>query len=502
MQPNEVVTNDVLDSPHDEEEDVDASVILKKLRLSNKNSLLIAHLNVNSIRNKLEALKCLISKNIDILITAETKIDETLPTNQFLIDGFMPPLRADRNRHGGGLLIYIKEGVPAKEVSTSSLTSKEIEIKVIEINLHKIKWLLIGIYRPPSQSEKFFFEEISKNMEHYFTNYENFLVVGDFNLGEENSILKDFMNSWNLENVLKKPTCFKSDSPTCIDLILTSDTTRLKNTTTIETGLSDFHVMIATALKGNFRKRGPRIIIYRDYDKFNNSVFRAELQEELTSNSDGNQDFTNVNRITKQVLDKHAPCKKKYVRAIDGPFMSKELRNANMKRTRLKNRFNKNRTKENWTAFKKQRNFCVKLLRQNKSSYYNRLDPNVVSENKKFWKTVKPLFSNKIQGSASITLLENDVVESDDTRVAEILNDYFVDITKTLGVACEEDSTNLDIPSQDTLQTTFQRFQCHPSIVKIRATVNSAQSFSFHQISVQEMFNQLMKLDPKKASPQ
>ena len=258
------------------------------------------------------------------------------------------------------------------------------------------------------------------------------------------------MNSCHLENVVKKPTYFKSDSQTCIDLILTSDTTRLKNTTTIETGLSDFHVMIATALKGSFRKRGPRIITYRDYNKFNNSVFRAELQEELTSNSDGNQDFTTVKRISKKVLDRHAPCKKKYVRANDGPFMTKDLRKANMKRTRLKNRFNKNRTHENWTAFKKQRNFCVKLLRQNKGSYYNQLDPKVVSDNKKFWKTVKPLFSNKIQGSASITLLEDDVVESDDTGVAEILNGYFVDITKTLGVACEEDSTNLDISSQDT----------------------------------------------------
>ena len=178
-------------------------------------------------------------------------------------------------------------------------------------------------------------------MEHYFTNYENFFIVGDFNLGEENSTLKDFMNSCNLENVVKKPTCFKSDSPTRIDLILTSDTTRLKNTTTIETGLSDFHVMIATALKGSFRERGPRIITYRDYNKFNNSVFRAELQEELTSNSNGNQDFTTVNGVSKKVLDRHAPCKKKYVRANDGPFMTKELRKANMKLTRLKNRFNK-----------------------------------------------------------------------------------------------------------------------------------------------------------------
>ena len=138
-------------------------------------------------------------------------------------------------------------------------------------------------------------------------------------------------------------------------MILTSDTTRL---------------------------RGPRIITYRDYNKFNNSVFRAKLLEKLTSNSDGNQDFANVNRISKKVLDKHAPCKKKYVRANDGPFMTKELRKAIMKRTRLKNRFNKNKTNENWTAFQTQRNFCVKLLRQNKRSYYNRLDPKVVSDSK------------------------------------------------------------------------------------------------------------------------
>ena len=155
----------------------------------------------------------------------------------------------------------------------------------------------------------------------------------------------------------------------------------------------------------------------------------TELLEELTSNSDDNQDFANVNRISKKVLDKHAPCKKKYVRANDGPFMTKELRKANMKRTRLKNRFNKNKTNENWTAFKKQR----KILRQtspSKRSYYNRLDPKVVSDSKKFWRTVKPLFLNRIEGSASFTLLENDVVESDNTRVAEILNDILLMLPK------------------------------------------------------------------------
>ena len=98
--------------------------------------------------------------------------------------------------------------------------------------------------------------------------------------------------------------------------------------------------------------------MYRDYNKFNNSDFRAELLEELTSNSDGNQDFANVNRISKKVLDKHAPCKKKYVRANDGPFMTKDLRKANMKRTRLKNRFNKNKTNETGLLLKNKETFA------------------------------------------------------------------------------------------------------------------------------------------------
>ena len=63
----------------------------------------------------------------------------------------MPPIRADTNWNGGGLLIFIKEGMPATEVPLLSSTTKEIEAKAIELNLKKIKRLLVGIYRPPPQ---------------------------------------------------------------------------------------------------------------------------------------------------------------------------------------------------------------------------------------------------------------------------------------------------------------------------------------------------------------
>ena len=61
--------------------------ILKNTRVKNKKGLVIAYLNINSIRNKIEPLKLMVSKYVDILTVAETKIDETF-TSQFVIEGF------------------------------------------------------------------------------------------------------------------------------------------------------------------------------------------------------------------------------------------------------------------------------------------------------------------------------------------------------------------------------------------------------------------------------
>ena len=76
----------------------------------------MAHLNINSIRNKIEDLKTLIAQNVDILAVSETKLDESFPTSQFLIDGFKKPFLYDKNANGGGILVYIRDKVPANEI--------------------------------------------------------------------------------------------------------------------------------------------------------------------------------------------------------------------------------------------------------------------------------------------------------------------------------------------------------------------------------------------------
>ena len=77
---------------------------LKSLRIANLNRVIIAQININSIRNKFDALVSGIRGNVDILMTSETKIDDSSPTRQFLINGYTAPHRLDGNSIGGGIL--------------------------------------------------------------------------------------------------------------------------------------------------------------------------------------------------------------------------------------------------------------------------------------------------------------------------------------------------------------------------------------------------------------
>ena len=83
---------------------------VNNLRIKNINKIIIATLNVNSIRGKFERLKTIISGNIDILVITESYF----PSAQFLLDGFYPPYRLDRDKYVGGILIYVREDIPGK----------------------------------------------------------------------------------------------------------------------------------------------------------------------------------------------------------------------------------------------------------------------------------------------------------------------------------------------------------------------------------------------------
>ena len=59
---------------------------------------------------------------LDILITTETKLEDTFPVSQFHVDGFSKPYRLDWNRNVGGVIIYVREDIPSKNSQKTCFT--------------------------------------------------------------------------------------------------------------------------------------------------------------------------------------------------------------------------------------------------------------------------------------------------------------------------------------------------------------------------------------------
>ena len=111
-------------------------------------------------------------------------------------------------KNGSGLLLYINEDIPGKLINSYDFKEGS-EIIVFEFSISKKKWLLLGNYKPPSQNELSFINEIKLSLNFFSSSYENFLFSGDFNLSTENPNFKNLLTSFDLESLIKIPTCYK-----------------------------------------------------------------------------------------------------------------------------------------------------------------------------------------------------------------------------------------------------------------------------------------------------
>ena len=223
--------------------------------------------------NKFDFLVDSLNNYIDILLIVETKLDDSFPMNQFRIDGFQL-YYLDRCSHGGGLILYIRDNIPAKELKQYKLPNV-IEAIIIEINLWKRKWMLCGNYNPHKGRISYHLENISKLLDFYLSKYDNILSPGDFSCEEKANFINDFLCTNNLKHLVKKPRCFKNvNNPSIIDFILTNKNNIFYHTDVLETGLSDFHKLVFTILKSSYIKLKWKVITYRCFKSFDVEALR------------------------------------------------------------------------------------------------------------------------------------------------------------------------------------------------------------------------------------
>ena len=102
---------------------------------------------------------------------------------------------------------------------------------------------------------------------------------------------------------------------------------------TMKIGVSDFQKMVIIV----YKKQKPKIIYYRNYKTFNANLFKEELNIELLTIGNNNAELPQfTNTALSIILDKDASVKRKYIHVNNSAFMTKDLRAAMVKRSKLR----------------------------------------------------------------------------------------------------------------------------------------------------------------------
>ena len=373
---------------------------LSKLRSKYSKNLLFAHVNINSFRNKYDYIHGILAQNLlDFLAISETKLDGSFTNQQFACDGFNM-YRNDSTSTSGGLAAYIRNDIPHRRRVDLESCEYDVQTLVIECLVRKEKWIVVACYKLPRIKNYQFVECISKICSSILSESSDVIIMGDFNVNMmcDNIVTQQICDIYDLYNIIDEPTCFKSQKGTLIDPVLVSHKKRILSSFNITCGASDWHNLVGCVTRIHMPRQIPTRIIYRSYKKFNDQSFQDDVGHipfHVTEVFDDIDDqYWAYSKLLGDVLDEHAPLKKKTIRKNQVPYMNGNLRREIFYRNNLKNRYFRNRTNINWHKYKKQRNKVVGLRRSAIRAYFDKKCKSG-SQSKHFWDTVKPFMTDK-----------------------------------------------------------------------------------------------------------
>uniref|UniRef100_A0A1W7R6J3 Putative reverse transcriptase n=1 Tax=Aedes albopictus TaxID=7160 RepID=A0A1W7R6J3_AEDAL len=239
-----------------------------------KDKLNVSHINVQSLCarkcSKFEELKRIVSDSkIDIACFTETWMDSSISDSMINIPGFNV-IRNDRNRHGGGICIYVKKGLAYRMVKKSIVCvddySTKTEYLIIEILIGNDRLLLAVYYNPPEVDCS---DLLCSHFEEYSVRFSSTYFIGDFNTDpfkhtRRSSRFNDVVDNMSFERINSEPTFFYNTGSSLLDLFLTDTPDSVLKFSQISLpGISKHDLLFASLNFSN--KDGETGYWYRDY---------------------------------------------------------------------------------------------------------------------------------------------------------------------------------------------------------------------------------------------
>ena len=301
----------------------------------------IAHININSLAGFkfAEVQMWLSSALFDLLIITETKLDETFPNSQFVIQGFHL-LRKDRNMHGGGVIMYIRNGIIFQRMKHLETNCIGIESIAVKFKLGRSWLTIIGIYRPPSLLKTQWKSEISNLVEASSCNGQSVFILGDFNCDllqpekppKDGRDLLDILDIFNFKCLINSATRVTSSTETLLDLILTNVRQRVLTTGVVNPHVSD-HFLTYGILRTSLQTPRSQKVTFRslkhyDTEAFLNDLDMVPFRTVMNVFDDIDDKLYAYESLFYTIINQHAPIKQAHVRGGQVPYLTDEWRKA------------------------------------------------------------------------------------------------------------------------------------------------------------------------------
>ena len=423
----------------------------------------------------------------DIILVTETHLDNSIDSSEINIDGYHL-FRRDRNRHGGGVAVYVRGELAPIEIS--ELQRPETESIYIKILKCSIPCILGVFYRPPNQSavnRDITLDALRSQLDFLcITSKLPFFIFGDFNDRCEQWIsehlnselgrsLVNLVDEYNLSQVIKEPT----RGLNLLDLLITNSSDCISKVAVIEALDNLDHSMITGVLKAYHSKqlaykRRVRHFTDERLQTLNCRLGDIEWINLLTSNMTADVCAETFAYILTEELDKIIPIEIITIRPRDKPGMTSYVRKLFNKSHRLCRRAKSTKTHADNAKFVIARRKAKKAWFGAQQTHHAKMYAKATGpggHSKVFWKILKQNFGNT-KSQTIPTLIDGPNVYTTDCSKATVLNAYFVE-QSTLDLSnqprlpdvatesdlltdCRIDGINVSIPAVYSILTSLE----------------------------------------------
>lgn len=395
--------------------------------MPNNKNLAFAHLNARSLMAHIVLFRDLIiRKKYPIVAVSETWLCSNIHNDVVCLENYKV-YRQDRNGRGGGVMLYVSNVLESKLIVMPQSETEQLWIEIC----HENKTFAVGvIYRPPNFLVNSFFSNFEDALNLLIPKYDHILCGGDFNIdyfqieSSANKCLHNILYTYELTQIIDKPTRITDSSSTLLDYIICSKNLKIISTNVCDISEISDHQLISCILDHNKIQVKPFMYTFRDLKNLNHDNLLNDFCNIPTGSvyqSDNiNDKITVLNNLILDLFDRHAPVKTVLISRKKSPWLTDTIKQMIKLRNNAQLRYKKSKLPAHWDYYKQLRNETNSAIAREKKAY---LEYTIRSKNNKtLWRELKLLNVYKGKSINQIPVTIGD---------ANTINTHFINSSKS-----------------------------------------------------------------------